>query len=169
MARKKKVKEEKARKTVKNAMMTEGIDYSQVGDRKRSLRSDAKFDPFEAYRLKRAKLSCERIAEIYGVSMEAVRKAIKRVSGMSYAGVVSNDEIYEDIKEKRLELLNSKHMMAIEAITPEKLELESARDNALTTKALYEQIRLENNQSTQNVNVQTFAQVVKGSDETIGL
>lgn len=128
------------------------IDYMQFKGREKNLRSSAKFDPLEALRLRDAGYSAREISEMLkregevAVSPSAILQGIKRLTGVSGVG----KKYIKNYKERVIELLSDKHTKALEAITDEKLEMSSAKDNALISKLLHEQLRLENNQSTQN-------------------
>ena len=150
------------------------INYRDVGVRTRAVRSNAEFDPMDAYKLRQAGFSYAKIGEFLAVNgrapfcAPAIERSIKRLIGEDDAKLITKSDYVQKHNEARQMLLEKKHMLALKNITSAKLKEESARDNAFTAKMLHEQLRLEQNKSTSNV-AATFAQMVEKSQGANGL
>jgi len=138
----------------------------------RKRRSDAEIDIEKAVELRiHNKLSYAEIGRVLAPKGRApftaigIQKAISKQLPEEYRG---RDFAMESLKDRRSKTLEVKHQMSLDAITEEKLDTSSAKDNAMVSKLLYEQLRLENNQSTNNVAV-SFANLVEGSMSEDGM
>lgn len=162
---------------VKRVRGSKSLDVKEsiVGTRKRKQRSDASFDPVVALKYRKSGMTWEEVAKAVTpegrktLSHVAVSKAVKKIMTQEEIDRFTSRGTVKRIERENIaDILEEKHRTALEAITPEKLEDASVRDNAMVSKLLYEQLRLENNKSTKNV-AMTFAQVVEGSVGEDGL
>jgi hypothetical protein len=144
---------------------------------KLGVRADARVNPVQAIALKKAGLTYAQIGKALTpdgekpITAQAIHKCVKK--HLNSVGDVDQkilDPGYsaELQKDMKVQLIQEKHIHSLQAITPSKLSDESAKDNAMTAKLLHEQLRLENNESTQNV-AHSFAQMVEDLSKGEGL
>lgn len=135
---------------------------------------NCEFDVKEAYRMRLRGVGYNEIARAFSVEGKdpingrQVRYAVHKLIGDEAAFSITKMHTQVSVKEDIQTLLESKHREAVEAITPDKLEIASAKDLAMVSKLLHEQSRLEQNKSTANI-ATTFATFVERSMGDDGL
>lgn len=145
-------------------------EYRKFGNRKKPLYKSAKFDPLLALAKIEGGASLDEAAKTMvkfdgtvGVSKNSIHSSLKTLVGDEKLKDIRSGKYKEAYKERVMALLADKYEMALEAITEDKLEKESASKNAMTAKLLHEQYRLESNESTQNI--ASFVSLVEASME----
>jgi len=102
-------------------------------------------------------LSYAEIGEILGVSRQAVQKRVKPLLGDS-----SND--VHAFKKYKSDIVHAKQLEVMKALTPAKLKEASAFQLTGMFGILYDKARLEDGESTANVDVHTKVEEIKGND-----
>ena len=149
--------------------VTKVIDV-EIGPTGRKVRSDAKIDAEQAFKMRKSGMGWKEIADALKKEGEpavhpiTVSRAVKRIASDT-SDLFAKNYSRSMTKRNRESILAEKHIMALEAITPNKLKEASAKDNAMTSKMLHEQWRLENNKSTKNIAV-SFAQLVEQVEDS---
>lgn len=150
---------------------------SKKQKKKLGIAPDARFDPNEAVRFKKMGLTYEQIAKVLTpdgekpISPQSVHQSLHRLAdrlGDEDRNILDRNYTVDKQKEMRKQLVEEKYIKALKSITPKKLKSDTAVENARTAKLLYDQMRLENNESTSNV-AMNIAQVVEKVSRKGGL
>jgi len=105
-----------------------------------------KIDLEKAIELRLKGVALEDIGVRFGVSRQAVHKALKPY--------LDGDDIdLETWKQRRADILAHKQAVTLSKLNPADIEKASPRDKAVIFGVLYDKERLERNQSTSNVSV----------------
>jgi hypothetical protein len=123
--------------------------------------------------MRRGGFTYEEIAEmltppdrIQPFTKQSVMYAIGKIVQDDEKDVLSRGYTKTEQQELVASLLKEKHIAALRAITEEKLEVESAKDNAATAKTLFDQLRLETGKSTSNIS--SFSKIIESSMDEDG-
>lgn len=121
----------------------------------------------EAVRLRIKGLSFEQIGKTIkpkerktAFSSETVKRALEKYIPNKYIDKSHSTELTATARQKTID---AKYKMTLAGLTQEKLEEASYIHIAQSSKMLHEQIRLEENKSTQNIETKTFAILIEKS------
>jgi len=100
-----------------------------------------------------------QVAKLYGVTPQAVRNCCYR-HGFSIAALNS-------FKEAKADLLAWKQSQIVEAMSPEKIETASLRDQATALNIINNVEKLERGQATSNINIHAVNQDLESVEAEI--